>query len=52
MMMQNFRVSVSAENIWTLSKYNGFDPEGAINGTTGNSIPGVKVVNVGLKANF
>ena len=52
MMMQNFRVSVSAENIWTLSKFNGFDPEGAINGTTGNSIPGVKVVNVGLKANF
>lgn len=52
MMMQNFRLSVSAENIWTLSKFNGFDPEGAINGTTGNSIPGVKVVNVGLKANF
>lgn len=52
MLMQNFRVSVSAENLWTLSKYNGFDPEGAINGTTGNSIPGVKVVNVGLKANF
>jgi TonB-linked SusC/RagA family outer membrane protein len=50
--METFKLSVSGENVWTLTNYKGFDPEGAINGTTNNSIPGVKVVNVGLKINF
>jgi len=50
--MNTGRLTVSGENIWTLSDYKGFDPEGAINGTTNNSIPGVKVWNVGLKINF
>ena len=47
--MKKVRVYVSAENIWTITGYKGFDPEVAINGTTSNSIPGVKVVSFGLK---
>jgi TonB-linked SusC/RagA family outer membrane protein len=47
--IQGLRVFVSGENLWTLSKYEGYDPEGAINGTTSSSIPGVKVVTLGLK---
>jgi len=47
--LKGTRFTVSAENIWTLSNFKGFDPEGAINGTTNNNIPGVKVINVGLK---
>ncbi len=47
--VNNAKVFVSAENIWTLSKYKGFDPEGAINGTTNNVIPGVKVISFGIK---
>lgn len=46
---KGMKVSLSAENIWTLSKFKGFDPEGALSGTTGSSIPGVKVVSLGLK---
>ena len=47
--MSGLQVFLSAENIWTLTKYKGFDPEGALSGTTNNSIPGVKVVTMGLK---
>jgi hypothetical protein len=47
--MKKVRVYVSAENIWTITGYKGFDPEVAINGTTNNTIPGVKVVSFGLK---
>jgi TonB-linked SusC/RagA family outer membrane protein len=50
--MDTFKLSVSGENLWTLTDYKGFDPEGSLSGTTNNSIPGVKVVNVGLKINF
>jgi len=39
----------SGENLWTLTDYKGFDPEGAINGTTGNGIPGVKTITFGVK---
>jgi TonB-linked SusC/RagA family outer membrane protein len=47
--MKGMRVYVMAENIWTVTGYKGFDPEVAINGTTGSNIPGTKVVSVGLK---
>ncbi|MCY1719940.1 TonB-dependent receptor [Prolixibacteraceae bacterium Z1-6] len=47
--LQGLRVFVSGENMLTFSKFKGFDPEGALNGTTSNSIPGVKVVTMGLK---
>lgn len=47
--LKGLRVFASGENLWTLTKYKGFDPEGAIGGTTGNSIPGVKVFTFGVK---
>jgi len=50
--MSNLRVSISGENLWTLSNFNGFDPEQAINGLTGNNIPGTKVFTFGLKMNL
>ncbi|TLX76570.1 TonB-dependent receptor [Labilibacter sediminis] len=50
--MSGLRVFASGENIWTLSKFKGFDPEGALNGTTANSIPGVKVFTFGLKVDL
>ncbi|WP_456460487.1 SusC/RagA family TonB-linked outer membrane protein [Reichenbachiella sp.] len=50
--LQGVRAYVSGENLWTLSKFKGFDPEGALNGTTNNNIPGVKVVTVGLKVDL
>ena len=47
--ISSLKAFVSAENFLTLTKYKGFDPEVAINGTTNNNIPGVKVVTVVLK---
>ncbi|MCG8579341.1 MAG: TonB-dependent receptor [Bacteroidales bacterium] len=47
--VQGLRVFASGENIWTWSKFKGFDPEGALNGTTANSIPGTKVFTFGVK---
>ncbi len=47
--IQRLRLYVSGENLFTLSNYKGFDPEGAISGTTSNSIPGTKVTSFGLK---
>lgn len=50
--LSGLRVFVSGENIWTLSNFKGFDPEGAINGTTSNSIPGIKVFTFGVKVDL
>ncbi len=47
--MKGLRVYVMAENLFTITGYKGFDPEVAINGTTGSTIPGTRVVSVGLK---
>jgi len=47
--LQGARVFVSGENLWTLTNYKGFDPEGSISGSTGSTIPGVKVFTVGVK---
>lgn len=47
--LNSLRAFVSAENLLTFTKFKGFDPEVAINGTTNNNIPGVKVVTMGLK---
>lgn len=49
MKLNSLRAFVSAENLVTFTKFKGFDPEVAINGTTNNNIPGVKVVTAGLK---
>ncbi|MFH6767854.1 TonB-dependent receptor [Gaetbulibacter aquiaggeris] len=47
--LNSLKAFISAENLLTFTKFKGFDPEVAINGTTNNSIPGVKVVTMGLK---
>lgn len=47
--LNSLKAYVSAENLFTLTNYKGFDPEVAINGITNNNIPGVKVVTVGFK---
>jgi TonB-linked SusC/RagA family outer membrane protein len=47
--LQGLRAFVSGENLLTFTDFKGFDPEAALNGRLGNSIPGVKVVTVGLK---
>jgi len=47
--VNRLKVFASGENLWTLTDYKGFDPEGAISGTTSNSIPGVKVFTFGVK---
>ncbi|KXX68827.1 TonB-dependent receptor [Flammeovirga sp. SJP92] len=50
--LSSVRAFVSGENLWTLTNYNGFDPEMSINGVTGNNIPGVKVVSTGFNLDF
>ncbi|NMM48328.1 SusC/RagA family TonB-linked outer membrane protein [Marinigracilibium pacificum] len=47
--IRNLKAFVSGENLFTLTKYKGYDPEVAINGTTSNTIPGTKVITLGLK---
>jgi len=47
--INNFKLFVSGENLWTLTDYKGFDPEGSLSGTTSNNIPGVKTYTFGLK---
>ena len=47
--LNSLKAFISAENLFTFTKFKGFDPEVAINGTTNNNIPGVKVVTMGLK---
>jgi len=47
--LNSLKAFISAENLLTFTKFKGFDPEVAINGTTNNNIPGVKVVTMGLK---
>jgi TonB-linked SusC/RagA family outer membrane protein len=47
--MQGLKVFVSAENLLTFTSFKGFDPEGALSGTTNNNIPGVKTYTFGIK---
>ncbi|MCX2743829.1 TonB-dependent receptor [Mangrovivirga sp. M17] len=47
--IRNLKAFLSGENLFTLTKYRGYDPEVAINGTTSNTIPGTKVITLGLK---
>jgi len=47
--VSNLKIFVSGENLLTITDYKGFDPEGAMSGTTNNNIPGVKVFTFGVK---
>ncbi|NLR92130.1 SusC/RagA family TonB-linked outer membrane protein [Flammeovirga agarivorans] len=46
--ISSLRVYFSGENLWTLSKFNGFDPEQALSGTTNDNVPGVATYSIGF----
>ena len=50
--VNSVRVSISAENIFTLTRYTGFDPEVAINGIDSSRYPISRTVSLGLNINF
>jgi hypothetical protein len=52
MKLSGLKVFISAENLFTFTSFSGFDPEGALSGTTNNNIPGTKVVTIGLKVDL
>ena len=50
--IENARLSVSCENVATLTGYSGFDPEVDINGIDSNRYPISRTFSVGLNFNF
>lgn len=56
--VQNLRVSLNATNLFTLTKFSGYDPEIAVNQTTGASfatyasMPQARTYSLGLNINF
>lgn len=52
MMIENARLTLSCENVATLTGYSGFDPEVDINGIDSNRYPISRTFHVGLNFNF
>lgn len=50
--VDNARIYLSCENVVTLTKYSGFDPEVGINGIDGNRYPISRTLSLGLNFNF
>ena len=50
--MQSARIVFSCENLLTLTKYSGFDPEVALNGLDDNRYPLPRTFSLGLSLNF
>lgn len=50
--VDNARIYLSCENVVTLTKYSGFDPEVGINGIDGNRYPISRTFSLGLNFNF
>ena len=50
--MQSARILLSCENLFTLTKYSGFDPEVGINGIDGNRYPVSRTFSLGISFNF
>lgn len=50
--IENARLSLSCENVATITGYSGFDPEVGINGIDQNRYPISRTFNVGLNFNF
>ncbi len=50
--VDNARIYLSCENVATLTKYSGFDPEVGINGIDGNRYPISRTLSLGLNFNF
>ena len=52
LMIENARLSISCENVATITGYSGFDPEVDINGIDQSRYPISRTFNVGLNFNF
>lgn len=50
--IENARVYLSCENLLTLTKYSGFDPEVGVNGIDWNRYPTSRTFSLGLNFNF
>ena len=50
--VDNARIYLSCENVATLTKYSGFDPEVGINGIDGNRYPVSRTLSLGINFNF
>ncbi len=51
--IQDLRVFVNGQNLWTSTKYRGFDPERAVRDTDGGSgYPQLKIISAGLNLRF
>lgn len=50
--MESARIFLSCENVVTLTKYSGFDPEVGINGIDGNRYPVSRTLSLGINFNF
>lgn len=50
--IENARIYLSCENVATLTKYSGFDPEVAINGLDDNRYPISRTFSIGVNFNF
>jgi len=48
----NLRVYVTAQNLFTLTKYSGIDPEIGINGIDNNLYPLTRVISAGVNMSF
>jgi TonB-dependent starch-binding outer membrane protein SusC len=49
---ESARLTVTGQNLWTATKYSGYDPENNINGTDSGGYPKARTWNVGLNATF
>ena len=50
--MENARLTLSCENVATLTGYSGFDPEVGINGIDLSAYPISRTFNISLNFNF
>ncbi len=50
--LENARLSLSCENVATITGYSGFDPEVDINGIDQNRYPISRTFSLGLNFNF
>ncbi|MCD7973668.1 MAG: TonB-dependent receptor [Candidatus Azobacteroides sp.] len=50
--IQGIRVYVAATNLFTLTKYNGYDPEVGVDGVDYGNYPQARVFTIGAKLNF
>ena len=50
--IQNARIYFSCENLATLTKYTGFDPEIGINGIDNGTYPVSRTFSLGVNFNF